>query len=390
MVKASANIKVEKSKVDANKVMLRLPDGSEVKAMAPFIVSASRSTDIPAFYADWFFYRLKEGYSRWKNPFNGVSSYVSYQNTRFIVFWSKNPRPLLEHLDYLKKRQIECYIQFTLNDYEQEALEKNVPPVAERIDTFKRLVDKLGMGRVIWRFDPLILTDQINEEDLFHKVYNIGQQLKGYTEKLVFSYVDIAAYRKVMHNLKVNGINYREWDEPHMREFAYNLANMNKQCEWNYRLATCAEKIDLTEYGIEHNHCVDDELIVRFAWQIPELMQSLNLEVVQKQPSLLGVGGDDDDVILQDAIKINDQCYAIRKKNNKDKGQRLGCGCVVSKDIGQYNTCPHLCEYCYANASKNMAINNWNNYKHHPFEDCIVSSIESKAPKDAIPFCLQN
>ena len=95
-------------------------DGQPVKAQAPIIVSASRSTDIPAFYADWFFDRLKKGYSAWTNPFNGVKSYVSYDKTRFIVFWSKNPRPLLPYLDYLKERNIRCYIQYTLNDYEKE------------------------------------------------------------------------------------------------------------------------------------------------------------------------------------------------------------------------------------------------------------------------------
>lgn len=132
----------------------------------PEIVSASRSTDIPAFYADWFFHRLKIGYSAWINPFNGVKSFVSYKNTRFIVFWSKNPHPLLKHLDYLKERNIGCYIQYSLNDYEDEKLELKVPPIQFRIDTFKQLVDKLGVGRVIWCFDPLVLTDDISIDKL--------------------------------------------------------------------------------------------------------------------------------------------------------------------------------------------------------------------------------
>lgn len=173
-------------------------DNSEiVDAQAPMIISASRSTDIPSFYSDWFFHRLKQGYSAWTNPFNGVKSFVSYQNTRFIVFWSKNPRPLLSYLDELKDRNIGCYIQYTLNDYIEEGLEKGVPSLEERIDTFKQLVDKLGKGRVIWRFDPLILTDKISLEDLLRKVKNIGDQLLSYTEKLVFSYADIALYKKV-------------------------------------------------------------------------------------------------------------------------------------------------------------------------------------------------
>ena len=90
---------------------ITIKNGQQVSAMAPLIVSASRSTDIPAFYADWFFHRLKVGYSAWTNPFNGVKGYVSYKNTRFIVFLSKNPRPLLPHLDYLKDRSIGYYIQ---------------------------------------------------------------------------------------------------------------------------------------------------------------------------------------------------------------------------------------------------------------------------------------
>ena len=151
-------------------------NGDIVSMQVPEIISASRSTDIPAFYADWFFHRLKVGYSAWTNPFNGVKSYVSYEKTRFIVFWSKNPRPLLIHLDYLKERNIGCYIQYTLNDYEKEGLERGVPKLSERIDTFKQLVDKLGKGRVIWRFDPLILTDDISIDTLLSKIERIGDQ----------------------------------------------------------------------------------------------------------------------------------------------------------------------------------------------------------------------
>ena len=126
------------------KVPLQLEDSGEwVEAQAPEIISASRSTDIPAFYADWFFDRLKKGYSAWINPFNGKKSYVSYQNTRFIVFWSKNPYPLLSHLDQLKEMGIGCYIQYSLNDYENERLEKNVPNLDFRINTFKLLSQRV-------------------------------------------------------------------------------------------------------------------------------------------------------------------------------------------------------------------------------------------------------
>ena len=341
-------------------IQIKRENGETVKAQAPIIVSASRSTDIPAFYADWFFHRLKVGYSAWTNPFNGVKSYVSYQDTRFIVFWSKNPKPLLQHLDYLKERNIGCYIQYTLNDYEKEGLELGVPKLSERVDTFKLLVDKLGKGRVIWRFDPLLLTDDISIDALLTKIERIGDQLQGYTEKLVFSYADILSYRKVKANLEKSHIPYHEWTEPQMLEFAERLAELNNK--WGYTLATCGEKVDLLQFGIEHNHCVDDALIIRFAYEDKKLMDFLKVKTFPMPvPNLFG----ESDSLPEDAIT-----YATHG-DNRDKGQRLFCGCIVSKDIGEYNTCPHLCEYCYANSSKEIAVRNWKEHKKNQFGETI-------------------
>ncbi len=331
------------------KTQIQRDNGMMAEAQAPVIISASRSTDIPAFYADWFFHRLKVGYSAWTNPFNGVKSFVSYEKCRFIVFWSKNPEPLLEHLNELKERNIGCYIQYTLNDYEKEGLEKGVPHLEERIDTFKRLVDQLGQGRVIWRFDPLILTDQINIENLLRKVENVGDQLQGYTEKLVFSYADIALYKKVKANLEKSHVNYAEWTAPQMEEFAQRLSELNQK--WHYQLATCGEKIDIEQYGIQHNRCIDDDLMIRFAHHDKALMDFLGAEVKE---SLFGT-------------------EIVKKKDNRDKGQRQFCGCIVSKDIGEYNTCPHLCEYCYANASKDKAQENYNKHEMNPLGETICS-----------------
>ena len=347
------------------KTQIKRENGETVDAQAPNIVSASRSTDIPAFYADWFFHRLKVGYSAWTNPFNGVKSYVSYQDTRFIVFWSKNPRPLLSHLDYLKERNIGCYIQYTLNDYEEEGLERGVPNLSERIDTFKQLVDKLGRGRVIWRFDPLLLTDDISVNTLLSKIECIGDQLQGYTERLVFSYADILSYRKVKANLEKSHIPYREWTEPQMLEFAERLAELNNK--WGYTLATCGEKVDLLQFGIEHNHCVDDALIIRFAYEDKKLMDFLKVKTFPMPvPNLFG----ESDSLPEDAIILPNNTYATHG-DNRDKGQRLFCGCIVSKDIGEYNTCPHLCEYCYANSSKEIAVRNWKEHKKNQFGETI-------------------
>lgn len=359
-----------------DKIQITLDSDISAEAQAPVIVSASRSTDIPAFYADWFFDRLKRGYSAWTNPFNGVTSYVSYSRTRFIVFWSKNPRPLLEHLDFLKDKNIQCYIQYTLNDYEREGLEKGVPPLSQRIETFKLLVDRLGKGRVVWRFDPMILTDKISVSDLLDKVRNIGDQLKYYTEKLVFSFADIASYRKVKVNLEKNGINYIEWDEATMNEFAEKLSAMNRERGWNFQLATCGEKIDIEQYGIEHNRCVDDDLMIRFAYQDKELMDFLKVDVKRIQPPAPSIFEEFDDqpTVPSDSVMLTPEQYAVKKKNNKDKGQRQFCGCIVSKDIGQYNTCPHLCEYCYANTSKEAAVANWNRHQDNKCSETITGN----------------
>lgn len=315
-------------------ISIRNDNGKEVLAQAPLIISASRATDIPAFYADWFFRRLDMGYVRWRNPFSGQDSYVSFCNTRFIVFWSKNPTPLFPYLSMLKERGIGCYIQYTLNDYESEGLEPNVPSLTQRIETFRRLVDALGMGAVVWRFDPLILTDRINNDTLLEKIAHIADALVGYTEKLVFSFADIESYKKVSRNLRLSGINYREWDEESMREFAVRLSMLNRD-NWNFRIATCAERVDLSEYEIEHNRCIDPELISRLA---------------------------PDDAILQNFL------YSART----DKGQRKACGCIFSKDIGAYNTCPHGCLYCYANTSLASACANYKRALANPLTDSII------------------
>lgn len=332
-----------------DKIKIRNDQGELVDAQAPVIISASRSTDIPAFYSDWFFHRLEKGYSVWINPFNGVKSYVSYNNVRLIIFWSKNPKPLLPYLDRLKAKGINCYIQYTLNDYIKEKLEVGVPSVESRIETFKLLVEKLGKGKVIWRFDPLILTDAIDIDKLLNKVKYIGDELYGYTEKLVFSYADIGIYKKVKSNLEKNNIKYKEFSEKDILYLANSISKMN--LKWGYSLATCCEKIPLEEYNILHNKCIDDDLMIKYFSDDKILMEFLGVKI-QKE-----------DLFSPERI--------IKNKNNKDKGQREFCDCIISKDIGEYNTCSHLCEYCYANASKEIALKNWKLHKQNPTNEKI-------------------
>ena len=225
----------------------------------------------------------------------------------------------------------------------------------------------MGLGHVIWRFDPLILTDKINIDSLLAKIESIGDQLEGYTEKLVFSFVDIATYRKVQANLKKAGVNYKDydWTEDKMREFSQKLAKLNGK--WEYELATCGEKIDLTEFGIKKNHCIDDDLIIKFAHNDKVLMDYLKVKIFKPQPVLFG-----SPQLPDGAFELPDGSgrYVVHG-DNRDKGQRLFCGCIKSKDIGEYNTCIHGCEYCYANTNKELAKANLKNHQENPFSETI-------------------
>lgn len=306
------------------------------EGIAPLLISASRSTDIPAFHAEWFMKRLHTGYVKWINPFNRKAQYVSLDKVRFIVFWTKNPKPMIPFLDELKSRGISFYFQYTLNNYDLEGLEPKVPPISERIDTFLNLSDKIGKEKVIWRSDPLLLSDSLHAEDLLERINTLGNTISTHTEKLVFSFIDINQYPKVKKNLETLNAGYREFSESEMTQFSSNLVTISSK--WNIELTTCGEKINLSNLGIEHNKCIDDKLILRIAPNDKQICQLLGCTI--EQGSLLPF-------------------YAKESKARlKDKGQRKECGCIVSKDIGQYNTCMHLCKYCYANHSEALVKRN--------------------------------
>jgi hypothetical protein len=330
--------------MNRNAIRIRKTDGEFVEAQTPVIISASRSTDIPAFYSDWFIGRIREGYVKWKNPFNGLPLHVSFAKARLFVFWSKNPEPMLQHLDFLDENRYNYYFQFTLNDYDTEKLEPNVPSLQARIETFIKLSERTGKEKVIWRFDPLILTDRTGVDELLGKAEYLGNQLKLYTQKMVFSFADISIYKKVRNSLLNSSIPYREFNERTMTEFAAGLQRLNK--DWHFTIGSCAEPVLLEQYGIVPNRCVDDDLIIKLFHADKALMDFLG-------------------------IRIMSDGTVCKTKNIKDKGQRQFCGCIVSKDIGEYNTCPHLCEYCYANASKEAALRNWNLHKQNKNSETI-------------------
>jgi hypothetical protein len=299
------------------------------RAIAPYIISASRSTDIPAFHARWLKNRLDAGYCAWLNPFNGRTVYVSFARAKAFVFWTKNAAPILPLLPELDRRGLAYYFQFTVNDYEAEGLEPHVPPLTERLATFKRLSQLLGRHRVVWRYDPLLLTDMLSVDDLLGKVERVGRELHLYTEKLVFSFADVSGYAKVKKNLEQSGVRFREFDEPAMHAFAAGLSRLLDN--WNIVACTCAEPVDLAVYGIGHNRCIDGDLLLRISGNDRGLLHAFDVGSDLTASRLLPMTLDQDHL--------------------KDKGQRKACGCIASKDIGQYDTCTHLCRYCYANAS---------------------------------------
>lgn len=349
--------------MQTNKVLIINNQSEQVEATAPVIISASRSTDIPAFYAKWFFNRLTKGYCVWYNPFNQQPMYISFKNCKVVVFWTKNPEPIIPYLPELDKRGIHYYFQVTLNDYMLEGFEPNVPPVAKRIDTFKKLSQVIGKERLIWRFDPLIVTPQLTPRMLLSRIWHIGNALKGYTDKLVFSFVDVKAYRKVQNNLiketsffTKEDVEKAEMSDSQRMEIVDGLVKLReiwKQDGWDLQMATCAEDMDLSQYGIEHNCCIDGELMKRIFADDEELVYYLHTGKLPER-DLFG----------------EIPALPEKSKNLKDKGQRKICGCMVSKDIGMYNTCRHFCVYCYANTSKETVLRNKD--KHNDESESII------------------
>lgn len=287
------------------------------------ILSVSRRTDIPAFYSKWFFNRIKDGFVYVRNPMNihQVSRIeLNPELIDCIVFWSKNPKPMLPHLDLLK--DFMYYFQFTVNPYDIR-LEQNVPTKSSIIDTFKELSDEIGPERVIWRYDPIILTDTITM-DYHIKYFNeLANRLQGKTKTCVISFVDL--YKKTERNLKDTII--REMTQNEMLILAGRLAEIAST--YNMNIQSCAEAIELESVGIHHGHCIDNVLI----------------------EDLLGV----------------------RLVVGKDKNQRPECGCVQSIDIGEYNTCSHMCKYCYANFNKEKVQEK--SHHHNPDSPLLIGNI---------------
>lgn len=277
------------------------------------ILSVSRRTDIPNYYSEWFYNRIREGFVCVRNPMNlhQISRLdLSPEVVDCIVFWTKNPEPMIGRLDELLAYKY--YFQFTLTGYGKD-IESGVPHKKEKmIPIFQKLSEKIGSKRVIWRYDPILFTNKYTPEYHLRAFEQIAEALREYTNKCVISFVDIyAKNKKVMEEIGAYNI-----DEVMLAEFAGKLSQI--AAANGMTVSSCAENIDLIRYGIGHNCCIDKNLI--------------------------------EDII---GCRIN---------VGKDKNQRQECGCVESIDIGTYNTCKNGCKYCYANYSRDSVLKNCGKY----------------------------
>ena len=266
------------------------------------ILSASRRTDIPNYYSEWLARRFRAGFLCVRNPMNfrQVSRITLNPNViDCIVFWTKNPAPMLPYLD--EYRRYMYYFQFTLTGYGKD-IEPGLPDKRRiLIPAFCELVDRIGRDRVIWRYDPIFLSDHYTLDYHVKAFTRIAEALAGRTRRVVISFLD--DYEKTKRNMK--GINIQGLTKEKMRRLAHSFAVIAGR--YGMEIQTCAEKIDLSEYGITHGACIDREYIEH----------------------LLG----------------------CRLRAGKDHGQRPECRCMESVEIGSYHTCRNGCRYCYANFS---------------------------------------
>ena len=291
------------------------------------ILSVSRRTDIPACYSEWFFNRLRAGYVCVRNPmnFHQVSRIALTPDVvDGIVFWTKNPLPMLPRLDELQSYPY--YFQFTLNAYGPD-LECSLPSKNDvLLPAFRALSEKIGPERVIWRYDPILLTTRYTVQYHLHYFEELARRLSGYTRKCIISFVDL--YRSTRSNTKELGL------APLTTVEMYSLAQGLAEIAGRYGLVleSCAEEIALEPFGIPHGHCIDRELL--------------------------------------------EQLLGCRLDLGKDKNQRAACGCAASIDIGMYNTCRNGCKYCYANFSqKSVAANS---EKHNPQSPLLFGTISNE------------
>lgn len=279
------------------------------------VISASRRTDIPAFYAEWFMNRVRAGFCHWINPYANQVYRVAItpEDCPAFVFWTRNPRPLMAHLPELDARGFKYYFLYTITGYPR-VIESHRPDLEASIATFQELSDRIGPDFVTWRYDPVVVSSATPLT--YHVSYfaDLARRLAGYTRKCVYSFLDV--YNKTERNLAAltaqKGITF----DPPSREQRHNLLRTMVDITRANRMqlqSCCMDDFQNID-GIEQSHCV-------------------SLKTLQKLTADSGM-------------------------TLKAKPTRKFCGCVASVDIGSYDTCLFGCAYCYATNSRQLALAN--------------------------------
>ena len=290
------------------------------------ILSASRRTDIPSFYSDWFVNRLQDGYVLTRNPMNHsqVSRIKLSPNTiDCIVFWTKDPVNMLDKLDIIDSLGYAYYFQFTLTPYQRE-IERNLRPKSDIIATFQQLSERIGKERVLWRYDPIIINPDMSIDYHCVEFEQLCKVLCGFTEVCTISFVD--RYQKISKSVKDTMIGAITQEQ--MLELSSSFSKIAQ--EYHIKLLACCETVDLTEVGILPSSCIDPKVVEKVCG------------------------------------------HPIQEK--QDKHQRFGCGCIQSVDIGVYNTCKNGCVYCYASHSDVSIHNNF--LKHDSEADILIGKVD--------------
>lgn len=269
------------------------------------IISASRRTDIPAFYSEWFMNRIRDGYVKVMSPFSYRITTVSLrpEDVIAVVFWTKNGRPLSAQISELKNRGYTMYFLYTVNNF-PKILEPDTPDLRHTIETMEKISSQFDRKVIRWRYDPIVISSDINLKSHMKNFAQLCSLLRPYTDQCIFSFCDY--YKKTIRKMTKRGINFSIV----AKEEALNAALAMSEISVSYGISLlCCAHDFLAQNSIKKARCIDGNFIS---------------ELTNHRNSL--------DAILR----------------LKQAGSRKECGCLESIDIGAYNTCYHGCVYCYA------------------------------------------
>lgn len=287
------------------------------------IINIGQRTDIPAFYSDWFYNRIKQGYVYVRNPYypSKVTKYILKPDiVDCLCFCTKNPAPMLDRLN-----EIDNYRQFwfiTITPYLKD-IEPYVPHFNEVIESFKRLSNKVGKTCIGWRYDPIFINDRYTVDYHFKVFECMAKELSGYTERCVISFIDL--YEKTKNNFPDVKEVSRDVQTAIVKEFV-RIAR-----KYNVKIYTCLENKEFEIYGVNCKGCMSKE-------------------------------------VIEEAVGI--------QLDIKTSKVRKGCDCLLGNDIGAYNTCLHGCLYCYANTDKKTVHNIFK--KHDPTSPMLIGNLNEK------------